>query len=444
MRYLGFSFLVASLFLIGCGGGNGNGFTDTASIQVIHASTDAPWVDVSANGLPVFTDVAFGQATAETQVAAGAYQVAVDAAVPGGDVTVIGPVGLTFDADTEYTIVALGRVANIGPVVLERTREAVPAGSVRLQVVHAASAAPQVDVYVTGPNDPLAGAMPVGTFSFSQVLGPLTIDSGTYRIRITPAGSSTVVFDASSVELPSGGDLVIAAVDRTGAGTSPVDLIVADGTSSNVLRDDAAWSTVRVVHNSPDAPPVDVIIDNDFANPLLTALTFGDFSSFVAAPQEAFNVKVVPTGQTTPVVIDETFDLAPGAEATVIASNFLNSIQAFAYFDDRRDVATEARVRVIHGSPTAGAVDVYVVPSGTPITNIAPTLAGVLFGISSDYLAVAPGSYDVIVTGAGSKVPVIGPAPVVLDAAGVYTAVARDAQGGGLPPGLILLDDFQP
>jgi hypothetical protein len=52
------------------------------------------------------------------------------------------------------------------------------------------------------------------------------------------------------------------------------------------------------------------------------------------------------------------------------------------------------------------------------------------------------GSYDLTVTPAGSKTPIIGPVSITLNDDGVYTAVARDAPGGGAPYGLIELDNF--
>jgi hypothetical protein len=48
------------------------------------------------------------------------------------------------------------------------------------------------------------------------------------------------------------------------------------------------------------------------------------------------------------------------------------------------------------------------------------------------------------VTATGTKTAAIGPATITVTNNGVYTAVARDNVGGGMPLGLILLDDFAP
>jgi hypothetical protein len=64
------------------------------------------------------------------------------------------------------------------------------------------------------------------------------------------------------------------------------------------------------------------------------------------------------------------------------------------------------------------------------------------FATDTGFVSYVQGSYDLTVTPAGSMTPIIGPVPVTLHDGGVYTAVARDAPGGGAPYGLIELDSF--
>ena len=105
-------------------------------------------------------------------------------------------------------------------------------------------------------------------------------------------------------------------------------------------------------------------------------------------------------------------------------------------------MAANAKVRIVHASPNAGEVDIYVTAVGANINNEMPTLASIPFKANTGYIALAAGDYDVTVTAAGSKTAAIGPAPIEVSDAGVYTAVARDPLPGETEFGLILLDDF--
>ena len=198
------------------------------------------------------------------------------------------------------------------------------------------------------------------------------------------------------------------------------------------------------MHNSPDAPAVDVVVNNNFASPLVNALAFPNFTPYVTVPPSNYNVKVAADADNSVVAINADLNLAANSISSVSAVGPLASIEPLVQSDRIRRIATEAQVRLTHGSPTAGNVDIYVTPTGTNINNVTANFSNVPFKADTGYVSLAAGRYDVTITPTGSKTAAIGPLTVTLENGGIYSAIARDAAGGGLPLGVILLDDFAP
>jgi hypothetical protein len=196
---------------------------------------------------------------------------------------------------------------------------------------------------------------------------------------------------------------------------------------------------LRVVHASPDAPAVDVLVDDAAALSNVEYLTASDY---VELADGAHNVKVNAAGTST-TVIDADVDLADGTDYTVIASGLLDAIQPIVLEDDNSTPAAgTARVRAIHGAPSAPAVDVYVTAPGADLEAASPALSNVAFGAVADYLEVPAGDYQVRVTPAGTKTVVIDSGALTLTSGQVRTAIAVDAPGGGAPFDLLILDDL--
>ena len=283
------------------------------SLQLLHASPDAPTVNVLANEVALIPDVDYKDGSEIFQGDADTLSIRVDGNTPGGTVPVLGPVDIEFQGDTLYSIVAVGNLADIEALVLEQPAAGPAAGASRLRVLHAAPAAPEVDVYATTPGADLTATAPLGTFEFQGDLGPVEVTAGDYQIRVTVAGDpAAVVFDSGTVALADGDDFLIAAVENTTTGDSPISLVVLNGSGSLEIFDVATPADLRVVHASPDAPAVDIVVNDDFANPLVPNLAFPDFTDFVSVPADTYNVKVTDsaTQGVVPIDVDLTLEAA--------------------------------------------------------------------------------------------------------------------------------------
>ncbi|NVK55521.1 MAG: DUF4397 domain-containing protein [Alteromonadaceae bacterium] len=414
-----------------------------ANVRVIHAASDAPLVNITANDaiLNGLEGVDYQVASSRFEVETGSYDIGVTAILPGDNAEVL-QADVALEADMNYDVFAVGNVADDSLMLLPVTSAETPveAGNVQVQIVHAASMAPTVDIYVTAPGTVLADEQPLVTAAFTDATDLVQVPAGDYQIRITPAGSTDVVFDSGTVTLADGADLLVAATNNVGSGDSPVTLLVADGTSVAKLWDVDTTADIRVVHGISDAPAVDVIANN--ALTLVDALSFPNATGYLSVAPDDYLIDVVADADNSVVAVDDAaITLETGMSYTAIANNVLAAPELDLLMDMPRRVATEVKVRIIHASPAAGSVDIYVTADGE-ITGVDPAFAGVDYSTDAlaetGYVGLAAGDYVVTVTAAGTKDGAIETGVLSLAAGNIYTAVAVD----GAMPQLILMDDF--
>lgn len=450
---------LAPLLLAGCNDwGNGDRFNGpfesaptgpVAHIQVVNASPDTPPVSVLIDDAVLVPYLDYGQGTGEQSVdATTTHTIAVQALTPGAPTTVIGPTTLTLQANMDYVLVAEGLEANITSVIFPHPLVVVPAGATQVQVLQAAPAAPSMDVYITAPGASLASSTPFGAaLAFQGSAGPSQLPAGQYEIRVTAAGNPAQVYlDSGTVTLQGGDDLVIAVLQNTGPGSAPITLSVTDAYGNNSqLLDVATPTEVRVIHDVPNAQPLNAIATDQAtaaSSPIGPTLSYAQFSPYVALTPAAYDLAFTLASNASDTLVSQDLQLGAGAVHSVYAIGLLASIHTLVTRDDDRRYATQARLRILQGSPSAGPVDVYLTAPGASIATASPTYAYLPFGTDTGFVSYAGGSYDLTVTPAGSKTALIGPTAVTLNDAGLYTAVARDPLGGSAQLGWILLDDF--
>lgn len=157
----------------------------------------------------------------------------------------------------------------------------------------------------------------------------------------------------------------------------------------------AASADIRAFHASPDAPVVDVLVNDTIR--AFEGLAFEGVTSYAFLPTDTYNIKVVPAGGNAgDAVIDADLNIDENLDYTVVATDLLANITPIVLIDDNTLDAGNARIRFFHGSPDAPAVDIRVAGGG-------PTLfADVSFQGVGDYVSVPGGSYDLEVVVAGT------------------------------------------
>lgn len=168
-----------------------------AKVRVIHASPDAPAVDVWVNGNKTLTNVPFFTASDYLDLPAGSYDLAV---TPTGktEPKVIDAKGVKLEAGKAYTVAATGKLADLKATILADNLAAPAAGKAHVRVIHFSPDAPAVDVKVAN------GPTLIPNLAFPKDSGYLPVDAGSYDLQVTPAGQSAVVLDLKGTKLEAG------------------------------------------------------------------------------------------------------------------------------------------------------------------------------------------------------------------------------------------------
>lgn len=182
----------------------------------------------------------------------------------------------------------------------------------------------------------------------------------------------------------------------------------------------AAQARVMAVHASPDAPAVDLLVDNAVVG---TGLAFPNNTGYLGLNAGAHNVKVNVSGTST-TVINADVTVSAGSNYSVFACDSVSQISAIVLIDDlTAPAAGKAHVRFVHLSPNAPAVDVAV--AGGPVL-----FANTAFKGFSAFTPVDAGTYNLEVRPAGTGTVVLALNGVALQAGKIYTVFARGFVGG--------------
>ncbi|MBK9319696.1 MAG: DUF4397 domain-containing protein [Bacteroidetes bacterium] len=447
-------------------------------LKVFHGATDAPTVDVLAQGAGVLIDdAAYTDFAPYISVPAGDYLLDI---TPGNNNSVV---VATFSA--ELNGLAGGAAVVFASGFLDPSQNqngadfglfaALPSGAVvtlnkvgnaRLQVIHNAAdpAAASVDVYVNG-------ALLLDNFNFREATPFIDVNSG-QTLNIGIAGGNSTSANDTLVNIPvvlnDGGTYVAVAngvlnpanfsVNPEGISTG-FQLLLFSGMQETGLN--GANVDLAVLHGATDAPAVDVYARN--VAQLIDSITYTSLQGYINVPAADYLLDITPAAG-SPIIATYFAPLSglTGGAAVVFASGFLDpannqngeAFGLFAALPNGTVIAlndtSNSRLQVIHNSadPAASTVDIYV-NGGLLLNDFAFRAATPYIDVPSGVvinIGVAPGtSSSVNDTLVNIPVTLMNGATYVAIASGVLNPASFAVNPDAVPTGfqLILSDGMR-
>lgn len=173
-------------------------------------------------------------------------------------------------------------------------------------------------------------------------------------------------------------------------------------------------SLVRVFHASPDAPPVDIYVDDNLT---FKNLKFMDITQYVPLEKGEYKIDIYATGTQENPVLSQILEIDDSDIYTVAATGNLDDLSLIVIEDSisQQPFDMYSFFRVVHLSPDAPAVDVLV--------NDKKAFEDIEFREGSMYQGVSPGQYSVKIA-LNSDGTVVLPLKVTLKPNRIYTLYA--------------------
>ena len=158
--------------------------------------------------------------------------------------------------------------------------------------------------------------------------------------------------------------------------------------------DEVQVGYVRVMHTAPNAPNVDIYVDDEM---IIDNLAYGDFTDYLPVQEGNYKVTLYVAGTQDNPIVANMLPVEPDVMLTVAAVGTPDNISLLSITDGGSDIIPgKAMVRFIHLSPDAPAVDITLQDGTVIFPNVA-------FKQITPYIAADPMELTLQVRPAGSS-----------------------------------------
>ena len=314
---------------------------------------------------------------------------------------------------TINTYVAFGEVGAFGALRLDDTLDEADAGETRLNVANVSTAG-AVDVYITDTDVDLDDTTPVLS-SVGSAFGQVSVDSGTYRLRVTAAGDSADVrLDVGAFALADRGVAALILTSTQGGMLANAVSMPQEGQPTKILNTKARLRGAVGVANGASASI------RAGGQSVLSAATAGVIGSrYTLLDAGSVPVTLTVNGAAVPV---NDVTLQAGADYTLLAWSDVSGPRTSLVLDDNRlpSSAGNTKVRLLNGMSTLAA----------PLTlsvDFSPVIEGAPVGEVSDEVEVSAGTdRQLDVSNTSTAANVLARTGITLQANTVYTYFLTD------------------
>ena len=429
--------MMSIVLLASCG--DDNGFQEPievprAQAQFFNAVSDSPNLRVTGEG-SLAAQTTFGTVSSVVQVLPQAdreYQI--NYLLDGNEINLFSSV-TQIPIDHFQTIVLTGTMASAAPVTITTPPSDFEEDSTDARLIFV-NASPGLDTATVTLINPVAPNQTI-SLPFGVATDKVTTTAAEgIQLEVRDA-SGNLLFASGNFNLNARTEAVFALIDYFGPGTETVQMVNVN--APNFFSERTLPVQARSLNLIPDQGPIDFSLN---ATPLASNQIFADISSYQDAVSGDNTLTVTTFGDPTDELLSTTQNVNAGRFITFGVSGLVDDISSATTVDERRPIATHARLTITHLSPTFSTnIDIYVLPPERNINNSFPLINGM---DQNDTFAgdVTPGTFNVSITTAGTKDVLIGPVRIDIEARNYYTTVIADSDGGGEPITLQFFDDF--
>lgn len=184
----------------------------------------------------------------------------------------------------------------------------------------------------------------------------------------------------------------------------------------------------RFMNAVPNEANLDILVNG---TSVASNVAYGTSNAYQKVQSGSQQIVIEPSGSTT-ALLTQSITFPSGADTTVIASNFTSNISALVLADDNSaPTSGDFKLRVVNDAPGLGGADVYIVAAGTDLNTVSPNITNLAFGAASPYQSMTAGSFEIVLTSVGEKIPAVDSGALTFSASQVRTFVGLNSQSGG-------------